>query len=277
MPPNPCPAPLGHRLGRHRGTRKLCHTRGRCPQPCRGLRLAVPACKATRDSPWEWEWTSTPTFGCSSRASPSSWCWAGLSRAGSAVAPGRCAQPWRVPAAAGWHQMKTNGLGDTSASINGSAVSGMLGTCQHRQQEQQRWVQHPTREPRGSAGSALGFHTPSSALPGAHPELLAREGAGWDPARPPHIPIALSPSPLQPQLLPSHLPLTGHFWACTHEPPMPVPTHLSGGSGISQVALPALEGIPSPRGARAAVVREGDQEQPRDEAGAPTLPTFSTP
>lgn len=56
---------------------------------------------------------------------------------GQAVAPGHFAQPWRVPVTAGWHQMKTNGLGDTSASITSGVESGALGTCQHWQEEWQ--------------------------------------------------------------------------------------------------------------------------------------------
>lgn len=79
---------------------------------------------------------------------------------GQAAAPGRCAQPWRVPAAAGWHQMKTNGLGDTSASINGSTVLGMLGMCQLQQEEQQHWGQHPTLGSQGVSRVSLGIPDP---------------------------------------------------------------------------------------------------------------------
>lgn len=53
-------------------------------------------------------------------------------------AGGRAACPALAasPRAAGWHQMKTNGLGDTLASINGSVVPGSAGETRRRWQEQ---------------------------------------------------------------------------------------------------------------------------------------------
>lgn len=231
VPPNPCPPSLGHRLSSMMAQRSCATVKqGQCPQPYWGLRLAVPACKATRNSGNE-NGHQHPLLVVLAMPVP-------ILLQGQAVAPGRCAQPWRIPAVTGWHQMKTNGLGDTSASINGSAVSGMLGTCQHRQEEQQHWGQHPTWEPwghRGSAGSALGFHILSSAQspPGA---VAKRSWMGSSPgstALPcPHHSEPLTPAP----------PL---FWGCTQQPPLLVLTHPSGGSGIPELymAFPALEGL----------------------------------
>lgn len=125
----------------------------------------------------------------------------------------------------------------------------------------------PPRDHRGSAGSALGFHTPSSALPRAHLELLAR-GAGWDPAlaaRPCHVPRALSSSPLQPQLLPSLTPASHRELSGVHTRTLLAsadsslrwlghPRTAHGGIPSSGRDIPALEGISSPCSACAAVV-----------------------
>lgn len=257
---------------------------GRCPQPCRGLRLAVPACKATRDSHWEMGtdinihfWLFWP---CQSPI---------LLLLGQAVSPGRCAQPWRIPAAAGWHQMKTNGRGDTSASINGSAVSGTLGMGQHWQEEQQRWASTTPGSP-GVTGGQQGQPWPSTPPARLCPEPSRRcwqekELDGIQPWQPhPHHSEPLAPAGPAPAL--PHTCLSqGAFGDAHKNLPLPMLTHLSGGSGIPEqhVAFPALEGISQHwKGcsAHAVPVQQlpgGGQEQPRDEAEALTLPTFSTP
>lgn len=144
------------------------------------------ACKATGNAPWDAPVgigrVSSAGFGCTDHASTSilvsvpgraepcqQWCGLGGRAACLALAASPCA--------AGWHQMKTNGLGDTLASINGSTVPGSAGETRRCWQEQRqlpgRRAEHrspgpgtPTVGSRGAgglsgAGAALGLLVPT--------------------------------------------------------------------------------------------------------------------
>lgn len=82
-----------------------------CPQPCQGLSLAAPCCKVTEDAPWDAHvgigWDHRLGLVAVSVPAPSPRCLVsdGLSHARAA-----CPALAAAPRAAGWHQMKTNGL-----------------------------------------------------------------------------------------------------------------------------------------------------------------------
>lgn len=143
---------------------------GGSPQPCQGLSLAAPCLQShwecCRDVPVGMGWESLAGVGYTSHTSillpvPAlGQC--ELCRDGAA-----CLTLATSPGATGWHQMKTNGLGDTLASIQGSAVLGSTGDArQHRQEPRQLpgWcAEHHSPSPlcstpfAGSRGAALGF------------------------------------------------------------------------------------------------------------------------